>query len=544
MTGGRARGPVPSVLSATATITANRGVDYGIHQIRNADREDKSQCTETCEPTSISLALASPGYRLGEPLARPPHADRGNRVSPNPTSPTRRRRTLKAKTSVVTDQVVNSYWFVPAMMTAGSVLLSVLSLWLDDQIREDVPSWLQPLVFSGGPDGAREVLSVIAGSMITVAGVVFSITIVALTLASSQFGPRLLANFMSDRGNQVTLGTFVATFLYSLLVLRTVRTGEFERVPHLSVAVAMLLAIAGLSVLIYFIHHISVMIQAPSLIASISDEMRDTTGRLFPQVGGLFDAGYAAPGSTLPDGFDQEAVLVEASSSGYVEAVDVEGLLVLATQRDLVIRLDVQPGRFLVAGDPVAHAWPAQALDHEASDRIARSVAVGSRATATQDFEFPLKQLSEIAVRSLSPGINDPYTATSCVDHLSITLCDLATQEFPARGIADADGRLRIRLGDPLDFGQLVDAAFDQIRQNAAHHTVVYVHVLHALRNVVDRVRTLDRVQPLTDVASLVLEQSRGALGAQADADEVTAAHVAFTDAARRRLLSLATGNA
>jgi uncharacterized membrane protein len=449
---------------------------------------------------------------------------------------------VRARTSVIADQVANSYWFVPAVMTFASVLLSVLTLWLDDQIREDVPSWLQPLVFSGGPDGAREVLGVIAGSMITVAGVVFSITIVALTLASSQFGPRLLANFMSDRGNQVTLGTFVATFLYSLLVLRTVRTGEVERVPHLSVAVAMLLAIAGLSVLIFFIHHISVMIQAPSLIASISDEMRGTTGRLFPQVGGLSDADYAAPGSSLPDEFEQEAVPVETSSSGYVEAVDVEGLLSLATDRDLVIRLDVQPGRFLVSGDPVAHAWPAGALDDETTDRIARSVAVGSRATATQDFEFPLKQLAEIAVRSLSPGINDPYTASSCVDHLSITLCDLAAREFPARGIADADGRLRIRLGDPLDFAQLVDAAFDQVRQNAAHHTVVYVHVLHALRRIVDRVRTTDRVRPLTDLASLVLEQSRGALGAQADADEVAAAHAAFTDAARRRQLATAAG--
>lgn len=441
---------------------------------------------------------------------------------------------MKAKSSVLVDQVTNSYWFVPAMMTAGAFALSILTLWIDDILRaRESPVWFDVLIYSGGPDGAREVLSVVAGSMITVAGVVFSITIVALTLASSQFGPRLLASFMSDRGNQLTLGTFVATFLYALMVLRTVRTGDVERVPHLSVAVALLLAIAGLSVLIFYIHHISVMIQAPNLIAAISREVQDYTSRLFPSIDGIEHAHALAGRPSPPSGFDT-AKRIESRSSGYVEAVDIGGLLSLATDHDLIIRLETRPGKFVVQGSLVAQVWPMANLDEKSAKKVARTITVGSRATATQDIEFPLKQLAEIAVRSLSPGINDPYTASSCIDHLSIGLCSLAERELPPVGISDEEGRLRLLMGAPLEFDALVEDAFDQIRQNAAHHTVVYVGLLDAMARVVDRVSSIDRLQPLTSQSDLIFEQSRDLLPTAADHEAVAAAYRRLSTAVQR----------
>ncbi len=151
--------------------------------------------------------------------------------------------------------------------------------------------WVDKLgwIYTRGPDGARAVLSTIAGSMITVAGVVFSVTIVALSLASNQFGPRLLRNFMRDRGNQIVLGTFVATYLYCLLVMRTVQGMDGSQfVPHLSVTVAILMAVASLGVLIYFIHHVAVSIQAPELIANVAHELHEAIDRLFPE-----ELGYA-----------------------------------------------------------------------------------------------------------------------------------------------------------------------------------------------------------------------------------------------------------
>lgn len=182
----------------------------------------------------------------------------------------------------VRDRLRNSYWFIPSIMLIASAGLAWATINIDQVSNpEDLPV-LGPFLYSGGTDGAREVLGTIASSMITVAGVVFSITIVSLQLASTQFGPRILANFVRDRTQQATLGTFVSGFLYSLLVLRVIRTDAPSSVPHLSVTVAVVLAVAGLSVLIYFIHRVATMIQAPNLVDSIADELRISMQSLFP----------------------------------------------------------------------------------------------------------------------------------------------------------------------------------------------------------------------------------------------------------------------
>lgn len=163
-----------------------------------------------------------------------------------------------------------SYWFVPTLMTAGGVALSFASVHLDERVNY---KWVRTVgwIWAGGAEGARQVLSTIAGSMITVAGVAFSITIVALTLASNQFGPRLLRNFVRDAGNQIVLGTFIATFVYCLLVLRTVRgEDDTEFVPYVSVTLGVAFALTSLGVLIYFIHHVAISIQAENLIASVA----------------------------------------------------------------------------------------------------------------------------------------------------------------------------------------------------------------------------------------------------------------------------------
>ena len=306
---------------------------------------------------------------------------------------------MGTRISYTEDRLRNSYWFVPTIMLVGAAVLAWITTNLDDSYDPEKMRWVGDLIHSGSSDGAREVLGTIAASMITVAGVVFSITIVSLQLASSQFGPRMLANFMRDRGNQITLGTFVAAFLYSLLVLRTIRNDA--TVPHLSVTFAVGLAVAGLVVLIYFIHHISTAIQAPNLIDAISDELRRGVDHLFPDVEDVDSADSGDASHALPGDFDEQSRPIEAAGTGFVQVIDVEDLVKIATEHDLVIRLETRPGRFVVHRTPCASAYPASRVDDDVAQAIAECVVTGARRTIQQDIEFPIKQMVEIAVREI-----------------------------------------------------------------------------------------------------------------------------------------------
>lgn len=419
--------------------------------------------------------------------------------------------------SFIAERLRNSYWFVPSLMLLGSALLAAVTVKIDEGFDPETVEWLGRVVYTGGPDGAREVLGTIASSMITVAGVVFSITIVTLQLASSQFGPRMLSNFMRDRGQQLTLGTFVSTFLYSLLVLRTVRTDEPTEVPHLSVTVALLLAVAGLSVLIYFIHHVATTIQAPNLIAAISQELRRATDALFPDVEDVDKAGTTDRDLELPGDYDTRSRRIPAESTGYVQVIDLERLVTIGRDHDLLIRLDTRAGRFVVDDTTFAQAYPAERVTDEVVHAIAAAVVAGSRRSSQDDIEFPIKQMVEIAVRALSPGINDPFTANTCVDQLSAGLCELAGREFPPPHVVDEDGQVRVTVGDPVTWDRMVGGAFDQIRQCADFHASVYVHLLESLTRVAGCVRHPDRLEPLLREGRLALEAAQRSVEEKAD---------------------------
>jgi uncharacterized membrane protein len=190
---------------------------------------------------------------------------------------------MKTKLLKLWDSLRATFWLVPTLMAIMAIGLSFAMVALDEAVGNRVlekVGW----VWAGGPEGARGLLSTVAGSMITVAGVVFSITIVALSLASSQYGPRLLRNFVRDKGNQIVLGSFIATFVYCLLVLRTVRGDDGAHfVPAIAITLGMVLTLASLGVLIYFIHHVSISIQAATIIGLVSHELNEVIERLFPE---------------------------------------------------------------------------------------------------------------------------------------------------------------------------------------------------------------------------------------------------------------------
>ncbi len=383
-------------------------------------------------------------------------------------------------------QLSNNYWLVPTAMVTTAIGLSFLLPWIDHLTGNDravIPGW----IYDGGPDGARAILSIIAGSMITVAALTFSITIVGLSTASQQFGPRLLRNFIKDRGYQVVLGTFLATFVYCLLVLRTVRSNSsLQFVPYISLAVGILFAVAGVCVLVYFIHHAAFSIRAETIVASTGRELRAAIQRLYPQVK---DSRLAKPepGRSLPEGFPSGAREVSAEASGYIQAIDSGRLLRLAHENGLVLRLEHRVGHFVTQEGKLLEAWPSTTpIDHLRAE-FNKCFLLGTQRSLNQDVASAVDQLVEIAVRALSPGINDPDTACACIDQLVDGLRLVGERTIPA-ALLRYEGEVRL-VTYPLTFSALVDAAFSRIRQYGRGSVPVILRLLEAIASLIPRVQ-------------------------------------------------------
>ncbi|MBD2233776.1 DUF2254 domain-containing protein [Phormidium tenue] len=380
------------------------------------------------------------------------------------------------------DSLHSSFWFIPTLMVVLAIGLSLITIGIDQKLEADIISNLG-WAYALGPNGSRAILSAIAGSMVTVATTAFSITIVALQLASSQFGPRLLRNFMQDTGNQIVLGTFISTFVYSLMVLRTINgVAENEFVPHIAVTCGIGLAIASIGVLIYFIHHSATSIQVDHVISRVGCELDEVIDRLFPQQVGRGTSEHRAEplSSEIPPNFDHEATAIQATSSNYVQAIDTKQLMQIATETNILLQLQRRPGDFVVKGSPLALAYPAESGSKKLVKQINGAFVLGSQRTDQQDVEFSINQLVEIAVRALSPGINDPFTAIRCIDQLSAALCHLAQKEIPSAYRYDDQDKLRV-IAAPVTFADVTDAAFNQIRQYGQTSVAVTMRLLEAI---------------------------------------------------------------
>jgi len=355
-------------------------------------------------------------------------------------------------------------------------------------------------------------------------------TLVALSLASSQLGPRLLRNFMRDTANQVVLGTFVATFVYCLLVLRTIRRAdEAAFVPHLAVSIGVLLAMVSIGVLIYFIHHVSVSVQADEVVAQVGREVEEGIDRLFPgHLGKPASEASAAVGENdLPAAFAREACPVGALEDGYLQQIDADALMKLAGEEDLLLRLECRPGHYLVKGRTMVMVWPGERVTDSLVKKMNATFVLGDQRTATQDLEFSFHQLVEIAVRALSPGVNDPFTAIACVDRLGSGLCRLAECDMPSPRRFDADGRLRL-VSPETPFAGVVDTSLNQIRQSARSNPAVAIRMLGAIAQIADHVRHAEDTACLQRHAGMII---RGAREAVPEADDLRAVEAAFAKA-------------
>jgi uncharacterized membrane protein len=409
-------------------------------------------------------------------------------------------------------------WLVPTAEIAFAVALFAGTYALDRAAYDGslhFPSW----VISGSPDAARQILTAIAAAVITVVTLVFSITIVTLTLASTQFGPRMLRNFIRDRVTQLTLGTFVATFVYAILALVVIGPGSHgEFVPHLSITVTLALVLLDVAVLVVFINHIAKSIQLPQVIASIAHDLSDAIGAELGEPPA--SAGKAGPSlSEMTMRLDEESAIVRAPRSGYLQFVRINNLIAISARSHAVIRLLHRPGHFVVEGQPLAAVWPAAA-----APRIARALggahATGSHRTLTQDLSFAVDQLVEIAIRALSPAVNDTFTALACIDWLSDGLCKISDRWRPEMVHRDQAGRVRV-ISLPVSYRRLVERAHDKIRQASRAMPAVMIRQLEGLAKVMEHATTDEEREVLLEQAAMILRSSEESVPEESDRADV-----------------------
>lgn len=407
--------------------------------------------------------------------------------------------------------ISSSFWFVPSLAVAAALILAGVLTGVDARLsgldHSSVP-WL----FGGTADAARSVLSTIAGSLITVISIAFSLTVIALQQASSQFSPRVMRRFTGDRVNQIVLGAYIGTFVYSLMVLREVRSpeeGASGFVPALSVSVAIALAIVCVGLLILFIHHISQMLQVDLVERQIHDEMLERLDHLYPSMVGEPAAVKDAAAGDAAEDAAGEGWEIRSTETGFVRSIDDAALLNAEREGVTRVRIRVAVGAFVAHDDLLATVAGAPADAAETTRAIRKAVVIDATRSAEQDLLFDVRQLVDIALRALSPGINDPTTAEHALYYLGDMLGRLGQRAFPSPVRTAPGGGIRIIVARP-GWDDFVAASFDQIRESARDN----VHVIDVLLDVLRRLEhavPVERVPAVRAQIALAMAERREA---------------------------------
>jgi uncharacterized membrane protein len=374
----------------------------------------------------------------------------------------------------------SSFWFVPSLAVVDGIVVALVLIEVD-AVWGDRLLALWPRIFGVGAEGARQMLATLAGSMISLMGITFSMTLVALALASSQYTSRILRNFMKNRATQMTLGVFASTFTYCLIVLRSIRGGDPGFIPSAAVFFAFVLALAGVVVLIFFIHHIASSIQAVSIIASVAHETNAAMDRVFPQMQGREPDGTddAVDEQVLASLDERTWYPVPAQVSGYIQDVEEDAILNLARNHRTVVRMERGVGAFAVEGAVLASLALTYPPDQEMITALNRAYRISAHRTIEWDPAFGIRQIVDIALKALSPGVNDTSTAVMCVDYLTAILARLSGRCHPPLHRYEGDA-LRVIAIVPT-FEALLAEAFDQIRGSAEGNVAVIARMLGAI---------------------------------------------------------------
>ena len=410
----------------------------------------------------------------------------------------------------------SSLWFIPGLMIALSIILAFLLVEVDGRVNREL-LLTYPRIFGLGSDGSRGMLTAIAGSMLTVAALAFSLTLSIIAQASGQYSPRILRNFMRDRLNQFVLGYFVSVFAYCLIVLRTIRgADELQFVPSLAVVTGLVLAIGGIIVLIFFIHHIATSLQITNIIEKIVNETTAAINEIFP-------VGMGYPPESESEKKEAARLLeteywfeIPASSSGYIQYIDVESLMDYAVENSIVLRMEKYIGQFIGKGEVlVSVISDAETEDifvtEEMETKINSYFQIHRFRSIEQDIGYGIRQIVDIALKALSPGVNDTTTGVICIDNLGVVASELAARNFPS-DIRIKDERVRVFVNAPT-FESYVETAFDQIRISGKGNQAVFQRLLAAIamigknNNIKERDKILrEQIELISEFAEQTLE--------------------------------------
>ncbi len=406
----------------------------------------------------------------------------------------------------------SNFWFMPSLIVLASIALAVTLIQADSTGTD---RWLNqwPRLFGAGAEGARGMMSTIAGSMMTVVGVSFSMILVVLALASSQYTSRILRNFMRSRVTQVVLGTFAGIFTYCLIVLRTIRSGdEGAFVPNLAVFFGFVMALVGVGTLMFFIHHIASSIQASSIIASIAKETNAAIDLLFPEKLGQ-----------SPDEDDEEQTqrplakrnwrVIQSKESGYIQNVNNTGLLRVARDWKTVVRMEYGIGEFVVQNTPLVSLAMEEQPDQEAIAALQAAFSISRFRTVEQDPAFGIRQIVDVGLKALSPGINDTTTAVTCVDYLTAIMALIAPRQIPSSRLYEEGKLLVIAKGS--SFEGFLSESFDQIRNNANDNVAIILRMLDCFQTLAGlttspqrRLALIEQVQLIAELADRTVEST------------------------------------
>ena len=429
----------------------------------------------------------------------------------------RSRAMRKATRRYFWDRMKVSLWFVPLIMALGAVLLS----WLLGLLDEQVPNHLlndSKLFLAGTASEMRATMISIAGTVLATAGVVFSLLTLPLSTVASQFGSRLLRIFMRDRTTQFVLGMFVATFSYCLATALSIPNVQTQAgAPQITVTFGLLLMLFTFASLIILIQHISTMLQAPNIVAAAGSDLLDVVG-MDTRSDTSESQQQTEPDTQVTDALvDREAYPLLVNRTGYIQFVDPEIILNLADEKDLFIRMLRKPGQFVRSGEIVALVWPAAIVTDQLAKHLRRGIQIGNQRTPTQDTEYAINQLVEIAVRAMSPAINDPFTALTCLDYLADGLAKHARSGESNPNFYDKEGRLRL-IYEPADLEELLDSAFDMLRHASCDNASVLLAMLDAIDDIVQETHLPEVCQELLRHVRLVQAESQ--VGALVEADK------------------------
>jgi uncharacterized membrane protein len=373
-----------------------------------------------------------------------------------------------------------------------------------------------------------------AGTILATAGVVFTLLTLPLSTVAAQYGSRLLRVFLGDRTTQLVLGMFVAAFVYCISAALSIPPVTVEpEAPQLTATVGLFLMLGAFASLILLVQHISTMLQAPNIAAAAGAELRHVVLAEIPEMVNRDASSQASQAATNilveTDGYP---VLVK--ETGYIEFIDPEIVLDLARERNLVIQLLKKPGRFVRRGERVALVWPAdpfqeqtrqgqagesmriRSIDDQLAGQIRSAFRIGNTRTPTQDVAYAVNQLVEMATRAMSPAINDPFTAMTCLDYIAEGLALFIRQGEKGAYYYDLDGRLRLVL-EPVTFEELLGTAFDMLRHASCDNANVLLHILEAIDVIGRDAKSQEARQLLRRQVSLIQAESQASRLIEAD---------------------------